>query len=55
MLQNVGPEDKVIKCVDCKNDFVFTKREQEFFAEKQYAEPKRCFKCRQARRQNNGK
>jgi CxxC-x17-CxxC domain-containing protein len=39
--------DKVLKCVDCKTDFVFTIGEQEFFREKQFRnEPKRCKSCK---------
>ena len=40
-------KDKTIKCVDCNTEFVFTAREQEFYAEKGYNnEPKRCKECR---------
>jgi len=44
-------QDKQITCVECGQPFVFTAREQEFFASKGYAnEPKRCLTCRQKRR-----
>jgi len=40
-------KDKTIKCVDCGTDFVFTARDQEFYAEKGFKnEPKRCKPCR---------
>jgi hypothetical protein len=39
-------EDKTLVCVDCGEEFVFTVGEQEFFAEKGFAEPKRCKTCR---------
>lgn len=40
-------KDKTIKCQDCGVEFVFTAREQEFYAEKGFAnEPKRCKECR---------
>ena len=43
-------QDKVLKCVDCKADFLFTVREQEFFLEKQFRnEPKRCRSCKRKR------
>jgi CxxC-x17-CxxC domain-containing protein len=41
--------DKTIKCADCKQDFIFTASEQEFFAKKGFTnEPKRCRDCRNA-------
>jgi len=46
--------DKTIICKDCGNEFVFTASEQEFFAEKGFAnEPQRCPDCRKARKANN--
>lgn len=42
-------QDKTLKCVDCEQDFAFTAREQEFYAEKGFEnEPKRCPDCRRA-------
>jgi CxxC-x17-CxxC domain-containing protein len=39
--------DKVLKCVDCGNDFVFTAGEQLFFHDKQFKnDPKRCKQCK---------
>ncbi len=43
-------EDRELVCADCGATFVFTSAEQEKYAEKQYAEPKRCPACRAARR-----
>lgn len=44
-------EDKSLTCKDCGTEFVFTEREQLFFAEKGFAnQPQRCRECRQARR-----
>ena len=44
--------DKVIVCKDCKAEFVFTEREQEFYKEKGFDnEPVRCPDCRRARKQ----
>ncbi|MHB1654634.1 MAG: zinc-ribbon domain containing protein [Desulfitobacteriaceae bacterium] len=50
-------QDKVIVCRDCGQEFVFTAREQEFYAEKGFQnEPGRCPACRQARKQaTNGR
>ena len=41
--------DKTLKCQDCGAEFVFSVREQEFYAEKGFDnEPKRCADCRKA-------
>lgn len=51
-LGGVKMADKTLVCQDCKKEFVFTEREQEFFKEKGFeSEPKRCMECRKARRQ----
>src|SRR5205807_7794548 len=40
-------QDKVLKCVDCGADFIFTAGEQLFFHDKQFKnEPKRCKACK---------
>jgi CxxC-x17-CxxC domain-containing protein len=40
-------QDRVLKCVDCGSDFVFTAGEQLFFHDKQFKnEPKRCKACK---------
>ena len=42
--------DRVLKCSECSNDFVFTAGEQLFFLDKQFKnDPKRCKLC-QAKR-----
>ena len=46
-------EDKTLVCKECGNEFVFTAGEQEFYAERGFAnEPQRCKACRDARKQN---
>jgi CxxC-x17-CxxC domain-containing protein len=43
-------QDKVLKCIDCGNDFPFTAGEQLFFHDKQFRnEPKRCKDCKSRR------
>lgn len=49
--------DQIIKCSDCKNDFVVTEGEQTFFQNlvaenkiKSFEMPKRCKTCREARK-----
>ncbi len=45
-------QDRPLQCQDCKNEFVFTAGEQEFFDKKGFREiPKRCKPCRDTRRQ----
>ncbi|MGA2988911.1 MAG: zinc-ribbon domain containing protein [Candidatus Korobacteraceae bacterium] len=47
--------DKVLKCIDCGQDFVFTAGEQLFFHDKQFKnEPKRCKSCKAKRAQTLG-
>jgi len=45
--------DITINCVDCKNDFVWSERDQEFYADHNYDKPKRCKSCRDKRKSNN--
>jgi CxxC-x17-CxxC domain-containing protein len=48
-------QDKVLKCIDCGTDFVFTAGEQLFFYDKQFKnEPKRCKVCKSKRASNFG-
>jgi CxxC-x17-CxxC domain-containing protein len=43
-------QDKVLKCIDCGSDFLFTAGEQLFFHDKQFRnEPKRCKTCKTKR------
>ena len=43
-------QDKVLKCIDCGTDFIFTSGEQQFFYEKQFKnEPRRCKNCKSKR------
>ncbi len=40
-------QDKVLKCIDCEADFVFTVGEQRFFRDRQFMnEPRRCKDCK---------
>jgi CxxC-x17-CxxC domain-containing protein len=42
--------DRVLKCVDCGAEFVFTAGEQLFYADKGFKnEPKRCRSCKAKR------
>ncbi len=47
-------QDQTIGCKDCGTDFVFTVREQEFYAEKGLRNaPTRCKPCRDKRKMSN--
>ncbi len=48
-------EDKMLTCKGCGAQFVFSAREQQFFADKGFQnQPQRCRECRQARRTQSG-
>lgn len=40
------------KCKECEKAFYITPDEQKFYAEKEFSLPKRCFNCRQKRREH---
>ena len=42
--------DKTLTCSDCGMEFAFTEREQAFYAEKGFSEPRRCTSCRASRK-----
>lgn len=44
----VGLTDKTLTCFDCHKPYVFSARDQEFFAGKGWTPPKRCKPCREA-------
>ena len=44
-------DDKTIACKDCGSPFIFSVRDQQFYAEKGFEnEPQRCRDCRNARK-----
>lgn len=48
--------DRVLKCVVCGKDFVFTADEQRFFSLKQFAnDPKHCKECKAKRTASNAR
>ena len=52
--QQMEYHDKVLKCIDCGTEFVFTAGEQMFFADKGFKnEPKRCKGCKGKRAQGS--
>jgi len=47
--------DKILKCIDCGNDFIFAAGEQLFFHDKQFKnDPKRCKHCKAKRAAGSG-
>lgn len=42
---------KTISCVGCKKNFEFSDKDQQFFKQKGFTEPKRCKDCRIKKRQ----
>jgi CxxC-x17-CxxC domain-containing protein len=48
-------QDRILKCVDCGTEFVFTAGEQAFYADKGFRnEPKRCKPCKNKRAEGTG-
>ena len=43
-------DDLILRCVDCRVDFIFTAAEQRFFESKRLSVPKRCKDCRAERK-----
>lgn len=45
-------EDKYLVCSerDCGAEYIFSVRDQEFFTQKGFGEPKRCPACRKAKK-----
>jgi CxxC-x17-CxxC domain-containing protein len=46
--------DKVLTCADCGQEFAFTSSEQEFYAQRQFSDPRRCPSCRASRKAARG-
>ena len=49
-----GQADKTLSCADCRQEFVFTASEQQFYADRQFTEPRRCPSCRASRKAARG-
>ena len=46
--------DKTLVCADCNQEFSFTASEQQFYADRQFSEPRRCPSCRAAKKAARG-
>ncbi len=51
-----NPDDKILNCRDCRQDFLFSAKEQAFYATNGYTVPLGCKPCREERkaRRNGG-
>ena len=47
--------DKILTCADCGQAFTFTASEQEFYANRQFSDPRRRSSCRAARKAQRDK
>lgn len=47
-------EDRTLTCKDCRKEFIFTVKEQEFFLSKGFPDPIRCSDCRRKRKEQRG-
>lgn len=50
----MATQDKTLTCVDCQQEFAFTASEQQFYADRQFSEPRRCPSCRAIRKAQRG-
>ena len=46
--------DKTLTCADCGQQFAFSASEQQFYADRQFSEPRRCPSCRALRKASRG-
>ncbi len=46
--------DKSLSCADCGQPFTFSGSEQQFYADRQFSEPRRCPACRASRKASRG-
>ncbi len=43
-------DDILIECIECEYDFLFTVKDQAFYKQQSFEDPKRCKDCRDARK-----
>jgi CxxC-x17-CxxC domain-containing protein len=46
--------DKTLTCADCGQEFAFSASEQQFYADRQFSEPRRCASCRALKKASRG-
>jgi len=47
---NPNSRDLTIRCCECNADFIWTASEQKYYSDRNLSTPRRCPKCREARR-----
>ncbi|HET8586426.1 MAG TPA: CxxC-x17-CxxC domain-containing protein [Candidatus Limnocylindria bacterium] len=47
-------DDRTLTCADCGTQFTFSASDQQFYADRQFSEPRRCPTCRAARKAARG-
>ena len=47
-------QDKTLTCVECGMEFSFNASDQQFYADRQFSEPRRCPACRAAKKAARG-
>jgi len=45
--------DRRLQCVDCKQEFTFSVKDQGFYQQMNFSEPKRCKPCRERKKAVN--
>lgn len=43
--------DEMVRCIDCKTEFLYGSRDKSFYARQGWRRPRRCRLCREAHRQ----
>jgi CxxC-x17-CxxC domain-containing protein len=46
--------DRTLTCADCGTEFSFSASDQQFYADRQFSEPRRCPACRASRKAARG-
>ncbi len=54
MYASTSFSDKTLECADCGQQFTHSAQDQQFYAERQFSEPRRCPTCRAIRKAARG-
>jgi CxxC-x17-CxxC domain-containing protein len=53
-LYSTSYADRTLTCADCGQEFTFSASDQQFYADRQFSEPRRCPACRALRKASRG-
>jgi CxxC-x17-CxxC domain-containing protein len=53
-LYSTSYTDRTLTCADCGQEFTFSASDQQFYADRQFSEPRRCPACRAVRKASRG-